>query len=114
VIAVTYNPTSAGTHTAQLKFSSAGAVDVTRSLVATATTSSLDSPIALEASSISNTGFTANWSAVSGATEYQLDVTSVVSAGNSTTVLSDDFSWFSQSRIFIRQKILVQNQLKFF
>ena len=96
VIAVTYNPTSAGTHTAQLKFSSAGAVDVTRSLVAIATTSSLDSPIALEASSISNTGFTANWSAVSGATEYQLDVTSVVSAGNSTTVLSDDFSGFSK------------------
>ncbi|MEI6554144.1 MAG: lamin tail domain-containing protein [Paludibacter sp.] len=71
VITITYTPTTTGPHTATLTLSSAGATDVTRSLSGTA---GLSTPVAAESSVNNNSGFTANWSAVPGATDYVLSV----------------------------------------
>jgi hypothetical protein len=71
VISVTYTPTTLGLHNATLTFSSAGASDVIRTITGV---SGLDVPLANEPTSISTTGFTANWTAVNGATAYLLDV----------------------------------------
>ncbi len=73
-VTITYEPTAAGSHTATLTLSSAGASDVTRSLSGTATWAPLDAPVATAASGVSSSGFTANWEAVTGATEYELSV----------------------------------------
>lgn len=71
LLTVTYNPTAPGTHSATLRFNSAGATEVTRELTGTST---MILPVAVDASGISNTGFTANWNAVPGAAEYLLSV----------------------------------------
>lgn len=73
-VTVTYRPTAAGTHTATLKIESLGATSATRALSGTATWTPLTTPVATTANPISNSGFTANWDAVVGSTEYQLDV----------------------------------------
>ncbi|MDX9919188.1 MAG: chitobiase/beta-hexosaminidase C-terminal domain-containing protein [Paludibacter sp.] len=70
-VTVTYSPTAPGTHTATLKFNSTGATEVTRTLTGT---SGMATPVAIDGSGISQTGFTANWNAVAGATEYELNV----------------------------------------
>lgn len=71
LLTVTYNPTAPGAHSATLRFNSAGATEVTRELTGTST---MILPVAVDASGISNTGFTANWNAVPGAAEYLLSV----------------------------------------
>ncbi len=73
-VTITYTPTTGGTHTATLEITSTDAVSVTRTLSGTATAPTLDAPVATDETGVSQTGFTANWNAVSGATEYQLDV----------------------------------------
>ncbi|MDD3488504.1 MAG: chitobiase/beta-hexosaminidase C-terminal domain-containing protein [Paludibacter sp.] len=70
-VTVTYSPTAPGTHTATLKFNSTGATEVTRTLTGT---SAMATPVAIDGSGISQTGFTANWNAVAGATEYDLNI----------------------------------------
>lgn len=70
-VTITYSPTAPGTHTATLKFNSTGATEVTRILTGTST---MATPVAIDGSGISQTGFTANWNAVAGATEYELNV----------------------------------------
>jgi hypothetical protein len=84
VVTITYTPTSSGSHTATLTLSSAGATDVTRTLTATA---GLDTPVATSASGANNSTFTANWDAVPGATEYQLNVYTKASGAASATDL---------------------------
>jgi hypothetical protein len=71
---ITYTPTAAGTHTATLRLNSSGAAEVTRTLNGTATWPPLDPPVATAATNVTSTGFTANWNAVSGATEYEVSV----------------------------------------
>ena len=73
-VTITYTPTTGGTHTATLEITSTDAVSVTRTLTGTATAPTLDAPVATDETGVSQTGFTANWNAVAGATEYQLDV----------------------------------------
>lgn len=96
VVTINYTPTVVGTHTATLTFSSTGAIDVTRTLSGTATVFTLDTPVATAATGISTNGFTANWNAVDGATEYQVDVTYEAAGGSgSTNILSENFSGFT-------------------
>jgi len=71
-VTITYTPTSVGSHSATLTLSSAGATDVTRALTGTA--SSISAPVATAATAEGNSGFTANWDAVTGATSYNLSV----------------------------------------
>jgi len=96
VVTITYTPTTAGTHTATLTSSSAGAYDITLSLSGTATWTPLVTPVATNATEISTSGFTANWNAVEGATEYQLVVYSETTGGtSSTTIFSENFDGFT-------------------
>ena len=86
-VTVTYNPTAPGNHSATLKFNSTGATEVTRTLSGTAT---MTPPVAIDASGISTTGFTANWNAVPGAVEYLLNVYTKTGSGQATN--TEDFS----------------------
>lgn len=96
VVSIYYSPVSAGSHTATLNVTSSGATSVTRTLNGSASWAPLAKPVATEASGITNTTFTANWEAVAGATQYQLDVTSMTSGGSqSAPVLSEDFAKFT-------------------
>jgi hypothetical protein len=92
VVTITYTPTSSGTHTATLTVSSAGATDVTRTLTATA---GLDTPVATSASGANNSTFTANWDAIPGATEYQLDV--YTKSGSGTVSETEAFDGITPS-----------------
>ncbi len=92
VITITYTPTTTGPHTATLTLSSTGATDVTRSLSGTA---GLATPVAAESSANNNSGFTANWSAVPGSTDYVLSVYTKTGGGTPTPVLSENFDLFS-------------------
>jgi hypothetical protein len=73
-VTITYSPTAAGSHTATLTVSSDGATSVTRTLSGSATWAPLDAPVATAASDVTLNGMTANWNAVSGATEYEVSV----------------------------------------
>ena len=84
VITITYTPTTTGTHTATLTLSSTGAMDVTRSLSATA---GLTTPVANQPSAQNNSSFTANWDAISGATDYLLSVYTKTGGGSAATDL---------------------------
>lgn len=84
VVTITYTPTTTGSHTATVTLTSAGASSVLRTLSGSA---SLNTPVATSSTSPSATGLTANWNAVSGATEYQLDVYTKVSGGTLATDL---------------------------
>ncbi len=90
VVVVSYVPTDAGSHTATLTVSSAGAPDVTRALTGTAEYVPLDTPVATDASGITYNGFTANWNEVQGATECQLDVYSM-SGGNVPDLIISEY-----------------------
>lgn len=90
-VTVTYSPTAPGTHTATLKFNSTGATEVTRTLTGTST---MATPVAIDGSGVSQTGFTANWNAVAGATEYELNVYTKTT-GSAATILSENFDGFS-------------------
>ncbi len=93
-VVITYTPTAAGSHTATLELTSAGAATVTRTLTGTATFTPLSTPVATAATSVGQTSFTANWETVTGATSYQLNV--YTQGGTSTTtVLSENFDGFS-------------------
>lgn len=74
VVTITYAPEAAGSHTATLTLSSTNATDVIKTLTGTANWPPLAKPNATDASGIGQTGFTANWDAVAGATEYELSV----------------------------------------
>ncbi|MBN2765586.1 MAG: chitobiase/beta-hexosaminidase C-terminal domain-containing protein [Paludibacteraceae bacterium] len=90
-VTVTYSPTAPGTHSATLKFNSTGATEVTRTLTGTST---MATPVAIDGSGVSQTGFTANWNAVAGATEYELNVYTKTT-GSAATILSENFDGFS-------------------
>lgn len=93
-VTITYTPTTGGTHTATLEITSTDAVSVTRTLSGTATAPTLDAPVATDETGVSQTGFTANWNAVAGATEYMLDV--YTNGGTvSTPVFSENFNGFT-------------------
>jgi hypothetical protein len=101
-VTITYEPTAAGSHTATLTLSSAGASDVTKSLSGTATWAPLDAPVATAASGLSSSGFTANWEAVTGATEYELSVyTKEESVVNATDLFISEYVEGSSSNKYI-------------
>lgn len=74
LINISYNPLNPGQHNATITLSSAGAISYSSSLIGSASWVALSTPLAIDASSINPTTFTANWNTVSGATDYQLDV----------------------------------------
>lgn len=85
VVTVIYQPTTAGAHTAVLSVLSAGATTVTRTLNGSATWKALTKPMLTGATSVSANALTLNWDAVSGATEYEVNVfTKTGSAGISS------------------------------
>ena len=85
VVSVIYQPTTAGTHTAVLSVLSDGATTVTRALNGSATWKPLAKPVLTGATSVSASALTLNWDAVSGATEYEVNVfTKTGSAGISS------------------------------
>lgn len=55
----------------------------------------LTKPVALEASEITGNGFTANWQAVKGATDYTLTVTPVAEVEYPDAIIYEDFALFS-------------------
>ncbi|MEA4935549.1 MAG: chitobiase/beta-hexosaminidase C-terminal domain-containing protein [Paludibacter sp.] len=77
-VSITYTPDAPGSHSATLVLSSEGATNVERSLSGTANWAPLAAPEAKTASGSNTGGFTANWTEVNGATEYQLNVYSKV------------------------------------
>lgn len=95
VVFIYYTPTVTGSHTATLTISSAGATSVTRTLTGSASWTPLAAPVATDATGITNTGFIANWNVVAGATEYQLDITTLTEGGTSVPVLSENFVGFT-------------------
>ncbi len=90
-VTITYTPTAAGSHSATLTLSSAGAEDEVRSLSGSATWPPLAAPVATEASGINQTGFTANWEAVVGATEYELNVYTKQISESANLLVNSDF-----------------------
>ena len=56
-----------------------------------ATTNNLTAPVAIDGSSITSSGFTANWDAVGGASSYKLDVTTNNNFSTSQTIASESF-----------------------
>ena len=86
---VNYTAQAIGTQTALLTITGGGITSTSVTLTATAT----DGFIALPASNISSSGFTANWTSSSSATGYLLDVYSLTgnSSATSKTLLSEDF-----------------------
>lgn len=87
-ISITYKPTAPGSHSATLTLSSASAENVTRTLNGAAVWKPLAAPVAVNFSSPTGTGFTANWETVAGATEYELNV---YTKANVNTYASDLF-----------------------
>ena len=72
-INVTYNPTIVGSHTGILSVTSGGLTkEIT--LRGEAINPMLSTPVATEATDITNTSFTANWEAVTNATSYLVNV----------------------------------------
>lgn len=97
-VTITYTPINGGTHTATLEIASIDAVSVTRTLTGTATAPTLDAPVATDETAVGQSGFTANWNAVTGATEYQLNV--YTNSGTvSTPVFSENFNGFTAGNI---------------
>ena len=89
VVTVIYQPTTAGAHTAVLSVLSAGATTETRTLNGSATWKALSKPVLTGATSVSATTLTLNWDAVSGATEYEVNVFTKTSG--SASLASDLF-----------------------
>lgn len=92
VVTITYTPNAAGSHTATLTLSSAGAESVVKTLTGSATWPPLAAPVADAAGAISQSGFTAIWGAVSGATSYEVNVyTKEESGGNATDLFISEY-----------------------
>ncbi len=70
-LSVIYSPTAAGVQNAILTISTPGGTDKVVDLSGTGT---LAPPVATAGTTITSTGFTANWNAVTGASEYVLNV----------------------------------------
>ena len=89
-LVVSYSAQALGSHTATLTISGGGISAVTVTLNATAT----DSFLALAATNITNTGFTANWTSSAGASGYTLDVFSLTGSAGAIpkTLLEEDFA----------------------
>lgn len=86
---ITYNASAIGLSKAQLSISGGGITTATMNLSANST----DSFLALAASNVTNTGFTANWSSSANATGYLLDVYSYTISGTAaTTLLEENFA----------------------
>lgn len=94
-VTIYYEPKAAGSHTATVTLSSTGAGSVVKTLSGAATWAPLDAPVAVSAGAITQTGFTANWNAVAGATEYELSVYTK-GATSTSTVLSETFNGFTK------------------
>ncbi len=63
------------------------------------TTSALSAPTANYATEFSTTGFTANWSAVTGATSYRLDVATNPAFDTTVSILSENFSLMTSGSV---------------
>jgi len=50
-----------------------------------------DAPVATAATNVANTGFTANWNAVTGATGYYLDVYTMAAGGNASDLFISEY-----------------------
>lgn len=74
VVTITYTPTAQASHVATVTLTSGTATPVVFNLTASATWAPLTTPVATGGTGISQTGFTANWDTVVGATSYDVDV----------------------------------------
>ena len=93
-IYVTFRPTAEGTFTGTLTIASSE-VSATVTLAATVNASSINAPVATDATGITSTSFTANWNAVSGAQTYTLYVNKkgyVPPTPSATLLLDEDMS----------------------
>ncbi len=93
-IYVTFRPTAEGTFTGTLTIASSE-VSATVTLTATVNASSINAPVATDATGITSTSFTANWNAVSGAQTYTLYVNKkgyVPPTPSATLLLDEDMS----------------------
>ncbi len=93
-IYVTFRPTAEGTFTGTLTIASSE-VSATVTLTATVNASSINAPVATDATDITSTSFTANWNAVSGAQTYTLYVNKkgyVPPTPSATLLLDEDMS----------------------
>ncbi|VBB46522.1 Nuclease [uncultured Paludibacter sp.] len=88
-LTITYNAITLGKNSAILTITGGGISTVTINLSATAT----DSFLALAATNITSSGFTANWTSSVNANDYLLNVYSYQGSGIvSTTLLEEDFA----------------------
>ncbi|MBQ5466103.1 MAG: endonuclease, partial [Muribaculaceae bacterium] len=93
-IYVTFRPTAEGTFTGTLTIASSE-VSATVTLTATVNASSINAPVATDATGITSTSFTANWNAVSGAQTYTLYVNKkgyVPPTPSATLLLDEDMT----------------------
>ena len=93
-IYVTFRPTAEGTFTGTLTIASSE-VSATVTLTATVNASSINAPVATDATGITSTSFTANWNAVSSAQTYTLYVNKkgyVPPTPSATLLLDEDMS----------------------
>jgi hypothetical protein len=65
------------------------------------TTDSVANPIAIAATTLTQTGFTANWQAVSGATGYKIDVYEVVAGANASDLFISEYIEGSSNNKYI-------------
>lgn len=101
VVTVKYTPTAAGSHSATLTLSSSGATNKTFSLTGSATYPPLSTPTANDATQVGLTGFTANWTAVSGATSYDLNVYTKTAGTNASDLFISEYIEGSSSNKYI-------------
>lgn len=90
-VEITYSANTLGAHTANLQLSGGGITAYSVALTATAT----DAFMALAATNVSSTGFTANWTSSAYAVNgYKLEVFSKATTGGgvSTNLLDEDFT----------------------
>lgn len=90
-LTVTYSPAAAVAGNGIITISGDDKT-ATVNLSGTGVIAPLDAPIAVSATSVSQSGFTANWGAVTGATGYEINVYTKEVGGDSE-VLSQEFTW---------------------
>ncbi len=101
-ITVTYQPTATGEHAATLTLTCGDLVKEI-ALTGTCINPMLATPVATEATAITDNGFTANWEAVDNATSYEVNVWtsqevfnedfSEIEAGNNTSTSGSSSAW---------------------
>lgn len=101
-ITVTYQPTATGEHAATLTLTCGDLVKEI-ALTGTCINPMLATPVATEATAITDNGFTANWEAVENATSYEVNVWtsqevfnedfSEIEAGNNTSTSGSSSAW---------------------